>query len=536
MTIEQIKKVLTSLSQAIEDNEKTPIALLSVKLARAQEQYPEDRCIGQVSDIVSRMNNSNKLFITRAEIKDLYKKLYSRNTKFAEVFADELGIKVASLPEKTASTHKNDGTLLIKEAYEKVVDPVLADQLNLAFGGPSFSESSLQAKTVESKIKMYLDKTGLKPESIKLAGRTNNVLLFSVGFITPKGTTNIFIPYHTQKQADNLFISNAGVMELTKDNLLNYLLTNSGVKLAHSAQDVLKAVSSSLVDKSEVSDVDLAVIKMKAAKGTDVEFAAPQVLYQKIEENKVKDIELPKYHDEKIETFAKSFDTPAGVAEFKFGKDAVKRAHYNVLRKLNDFGLYNAQLSIAASDDKGISYAVSANDGKIAFKVPVKIDGKNVYSPEVFISNGSVNALNQKNILEILASNKVDHKALAVASPLYALKPGDLIQTVEQAVSESNFKKAEDALNVLYQLEDKKAYDNAFKIYAHGLSGVEKPQASKCTMIIRNANNSSPVCGHTNLPLNKVYQDKHGNCLPLYRKEMEQTGIGAYFMNSKIFF
>jgi hypothetical protein len=55
-------------------------------------------------------------------------------------------------------------------------------------------------------------------------------------------------------------------------------------------------------------------------------------------------------------------------------------------------------------------------------------------------------------------------------------------------------------------------------------------------MIVKNAHSSHRICGHTNLPLHKVYQDKEGNCRPLYRKEMDETYQGAYFLNSKIFF
>jgi len=117
------------------------------------------------------------------------------------------------------------------------------------------------------------------------------------------------------------------------------------------------------------------------------------------------------------------------------------------------------------------------------------------------------------------------------------LKASELVQLVREAVAEENLDKAEDALNVLSESGDDKAYQTAFAEYTNGL-GIAKTatQAATCKMIVKNASSKHELCGHTGLPLHKVYQDKNGDCHPSYRRGMDDTYEGAYLQNSKIFF
>jgi hypothetical protein len=70
-----------------------------------------------------------------------------------------------------------------------------------------------------------------------------------------------------------------------------------------------------------------------------------------------------------------------------------------------------------------------------------------------------------------------------------------------------------------------------------GLKGgtIQKAASTTCSRIVRHAHSSQELCGHTNLPLSKVFQDASGECQPMYRKAMQDSREGAYFMNSKIF-
>src|SRR5271154_5606770 len=108
MDFNHIKKVANSLSKLIEDSEKIALPIFVAKLAKASELYPEDQTIGVMADVTARMASSKKMFISRAEIKDLYNRLYSRNTKFAELFKNELGSIEKAVAPKVNNREGND--------------------------------------------------------------------------------------------------------------------------------------------------------------------------------------------------------------------------------------------------------------------------------------------------------------------------------------------------------------------------------------------------------------------------------------------
>ena len=87
----QISKTAEALLTYINDNEQMSLSSFAYKLAQASKQYPEDQTMGVMTGVIDRMSKSSNT-ITRKEIKDLYSKLYSRNTKFASIFSNELGL------------------------------------------------------------------------------------------------------------------------------------------------------------------------------------------------------------------------------------------------------------------------------------------------------------------------------------------------------------------------------------------------------------------------------------------------------------
>ncbi len=144
---------------------------------------------------------------------------------------------------------------------------------------------------------------------------------------------------------------------------------------------------------------------------------------------------------------------------------------------------------------------------------------------------------NKDSVNELYVNNQRDYKVAAATSPQFGLKPSDLVNNIRDAIAEGNHSKAEDALNVLASAGDEKAYAHGFHAFLTGLSGKSEKKATEscCSMIIKSASSQHPMCGHTNLPLHKVYQDKEGNCRPTYRKGMDESYEGAVFNNHKIF-
>lgn len=543
MDFNNIKKVANSLSKLIDDSERISLPLFSSKLARASESYPEDQTLGMMADITARMAGSKKLFISRAEIKDLYNRLFSRNTKFAELFQDELG-QVVKQASPTIYNRENDDESfsLLNKAYDKVVDPTLANALNSAFGNQTkgYTDASADsAKALCSRECMSIKMAS----SVNVVSGNEDFIICRVAFETPKGQTSIFVPIEIsagRALIPSIFMGNAGPEDFSKKNLEQYVIVNAGKKLNLTDKIVFEAVNNAKNGNiAKISSVDLALTKLNSQKETKSEYSDNGILFQKVEAaNKNFDISTPSYKDSEIESFAKAFDSSLGVANFKFGNEKVIQGRAVVARMLENLNLQNHQISVFDSNDNNIIYAVSLNAGKVAFRVPVKVENNRLIAPTILISNGSIESFSKEGITALFKKESIDYKTAAAASPVYGLKASELVQLVREAMSEQNFAKAEDALNVLSQSGDDKAYQTAFETYTSGLNGtkIASTQDCQCKMVVKNASSKHPLCGHTGLPTHKVYQDKNGDCHPLYRRGMDDTNEGAYLLNSKIFF
>src|SRR5690606_25088202 len=170
----------------------------------------------------------------------------------------------------------------------------------------------------------------------------------------------------------------------------------------------------------------------------------------------------------------------------------------------------------------------------VAFTVPVKIQDGLVHPPSCIISNGSVHEFSANSISK-LHNELHDYKAAAVASPLHDLSSGEIVDIVRTAISEGNLKKAEDSLNILMANEDHVGYAKAFSIYMSGLAPVKSEVKTKCSAMTKSSTSSELVCSHTGLPISKVYQDKHGNCRPHWRQNLDDTSESVISFNAKVF-
>lgn len=537
MSRDKIQQLVGSLAKSLEDNQKIATPVLVAKLAKCVEAYPHDQTIGAMSRVLGKMASNNTLFIRKAEFKDLYSKLYSRNTKFAELFQDELGLTDTVEPAPM-TTNRDDSTSL--NSYQ-VADPVLANALTSLFDKEANIKmySQTLADKAKKSVASTLDSWNLKPSSLSVDNGNEKFLVLKADYDTPKGITSVYIPVETNNNLvveASLFMGNNGPEELNHNGLKNYVKSNAGNKLQVNSTSILNVLTKAASENREISNAELAVTRLNESRQNKSEFFQNQIVGQKISEAAVKDVELPKYDE--FESFEKTFTSPNGIASFQFGSDKVKIARDLISRELVSLGYKSPQITIINSDDSTVYYGVSLDAGKVAFTVPVKITKGKVIKPNVMICNGSVSSFDYDGINSLYVNNQTDYKVAAAASPQFGLKPSDLINNIRVAISEGNASKAEDALNVLASSGDEKAYATGFQIFLNGLGGVKTASDTthSCSMMYKNAKVSEhPICGHTGLPIHKVYQDKDGNCRPLYRRDMDDTYEGASFMNSKIF-
>lgn len=538
MGYEQINKMVGSVAKLINDSEKITVSLLSTKLARSMAQYPEDRTIGIMAGIVSRMDNANQPFISRGELKDLYKKLYTNNTKFAELFGDELGEMPTLQGPKIYDRDGEENKLsLVQTAYQKLSDPILANALNGAFGNEHKEYSDEAVKNATNICLKTLNNLGITAKTIEVVAGQEDVIICIARFETPKGISNVLIPMEVvsgKTLIPSVFVGNTGPIDLTEKNITNYIKAYAGSKLNVSASKLLEGINIvKNAEKHNISNLELAATKLNASKEEKNDFIGNEVLYQKIE-SPVKEVKTASLKDKEAETFASTLTSSVGVANFTFGEHNVNMGRKLIASQLTNYGFTNPQVSVMDCNENTVIYAVSMNAGKVAFKVPVKASKDKMGNPDIIISNGSVAAFSKENIYKLLNNSNVDNKALATASPIYNLKASELIAIVREAAAEKNYARAEDALNVLSQGNDQKAYFTALSAFQSSLSPENKSAECSCSMIVKSANSQHQICGHTNLPLHKVYQDKYGNCRPLYRKNMDETYEGGIFVAHKI--
>lgn len=518
MNRQDIQKALNTLAKLAEDNEKIALPLFAVKLAKASEAYPDDYTIGMMNNIIARMGDT-KLFITRSELRDMYHKLYARNTKFPEIFADELRHQD---PNQGPRFYDRKGTDLPLSTIAKITDEtdhVLLNELQSAFGTKT---KVFNAKVAADAKRVCADLLGVDVETIDSDSRH---LVCRADFETPKGSVSVFIPIEVVSNSvlpPMSFVGNDGVETLSKADLESYVQKHSGKRLSVQASDVFAMIAGV---KYDVDKILLA--RVKKADVSDSEALSEAF-------DKDADTLSADHKDQEIETFAHQFGSKSGVASFAFGSQMVHMAKSVVLNKLARSGYSRCQIAVCDSTDNSISYAVSLVDSNLAFKVPVKIAGNRAIEPSIVVANGRVEEFSKDGIKRLVNLGSVDYKAASLASPLHDLNASSLVDIVRSSLSEGNYLKAEDALNVLANGNDERAYQSALSIFTSNVGAKKEVNAHKCNRVVKNANSQHELCGHLNLPLHKVYQDAHGDCHPLYRRGMSETYDGASFMHSKI--
>ena len=540
MSLEKMQQLVGSLAKTVEDNEKIAVPVLAVKLAKCLEAYPEDQTIGSMTRVIDKMADNNNIFIRRGELKQLYNKLYSRNTKFAHLFSEELGITPAVQSEKPLAGRKDPNINKTINTYS-YADPILANALNSVFDKdiPLKLYSQTLADNAKFAVNTTLDSWNLKPTSVNVDEGNEKFLVIKANYDTPKGITSFYVPVEIANNKvveASVFMGNAGPEELNNSNVKNYIKKFAGSKLKVNGEIILNALVTATSENREISGAELALTRLNASRQTKSDFFDNQIIGQKISQASRPDVKLPK--SDEFKSFEDKFSSPYGQAAFDLGEDKVKLARETIARELLGLGYKNPQVTVTAHDKGTIFYGVSLDAGKVAFTVPVKIASGKLQKPTILICNGSVSSFDNQGITELYLNNQTDYKVAAAASPQFGLKPSELINNVREAVAAGNTDKAEDALNILANSGDAKAYAAAFNVFVTGLGGkVAKASDSehKCSLLVKNASSQHMICGHTGLPIHKVYQDKHGTCRPLYRRDMDQSYEGAMFMNAKIF-
>lgn len=531
MSRDKIQQLVENLAKALDANQKLATPILAAKLARYAAANPQDKTVGMIARVVQEMSTKTA-FMRKADLKSLYHQYHTVGTKFAEVFQEELGETPA---EPNVTTMQRDEA--VKSNVYEVGDQVLANALESVFDkhAPLKMYSQPLANKAIRSVGTTLDAWSLKPSKLSVADGNDKFIVIKADYETPKGVTSFYVPVEVSKNDvvdPEVFMGNTGPEDLNYTTIKAYLTQQAGTKTKVGATDILTALTSAASDKREVTAAELAVTRLNAKRQGMSEFFQDQVVGLKVEAAPKKDVELPK--SDEFYSFEERFTSPQGLASWRFGAEKIATARNHIARELLSMGFGKPQVVVTGNDENTIFYGVSLDTGKVAFTVPVKVAGDKIQKPTIMLCKGSIASFDKAGVNSLVSENKTDTKVAAVASTMASLKPSEVVNNLRQALAEENYAKAEDALNVLANSGDAKAYALAFQLYMTGLAGV-KTAETKCSKMIKSANSEYPICSHTGLPVNKVYQDKQGYCRPMYRQGMDETYEGASFLNAKIF-
>lgn len=493
----RFKTIITKAAEALHNEEKFVTALLANRAQKVASSYPTDPTVVSMANFLASRAEKHSL-ISRAELKMVYQKFHTNNNKFANSFSHELGIFEAPAPKVAVEP------LPALADEMSLADPVLAACLRVAFDKEAefkpFSKKA--AETAEKLCFDELNSMNLAPAKVSTITGRHNVILCEASYPTSKGTAKVLIPCELKDNrvlSPNCFMTGEGPIVLAKELVAAYLDKQGSMNKPYAEPKLASG---------------------DAGKGW----------------------EDPVLETEKeVQEFAKQLASAAGVAEFALGKVAVNQGRSMIKTALEDWGFKHTQIKVNDCNDDTV-YFVVAVDRSAGFTVPVKVINKVAQPPQVMItSDGSLTGFSHEEVSNVLNAEDPGMKAAAMASVLYGRQPAQLIEDIREAAVAQDFDRAEEALNVLKQAGDVKSFAIGFSVYEAGLKGklakTASVKSSGCKLQITAATSQHKLCGHTNLPLNKVYQNSAGNCLPLYRRDMEvsSTSDEFRFITSKVF-
>jgi hypothetical protein len=480
MKLNEISAVVNKANEAIKANEKLPVPVLAAKASRAAQENPEDVSLITASQVLNKMA-SKQTWITRAEFNKIHDSLYNTQTKLAEVFAEELDRQPLARP-KVFERSPDEGIGLERD-YERVADPLLANALSAALDGSNQEKlySPQDAKAAQRSCQAELLGLGLEPKRVETFAGRNDFIICNAVYETPRGQSHVLVPIEMKQGKallPNMFLSEQGFVDLSAEALSDHIKNTAGSSYRVDGQKLLEVLSTAKSGiKKIASDVEMAAMKVRAAKESPAH-DPNSIIYQKIDDPSVSELEVEAAPVEPEHVkLSHRLVSPEGAAQFIFSPRTVEAGRQMLIRKMVSFGYSNAQVRVADADDESIIYAVAVGT-QAGIKVPVKVSGDKVLPATVIIAGEQLSPFSKEGVDEVVKGGAGDSRMLAMASPSHGLTPNELVQRVKDAVAEGNFPKAEDAINVLGDV-DKQAQKVAIAIMMQSLSGDNETPVAK---------------------------------------------------------
>ena len=230
--LNKINNVVMKAAKALYDNEKFVVGVLATRATKLAETYPTDPTVVGCSNFLNKRAHSGDVWITRAEFKNVYNRLYSNNNKFASEFKDELGL-VEHDPRKIMQRDQHEGENLVASAYEQLGDSLLSEQLEAALDKRTDFKlySTETAKSAQKTCARELNSFGALPKKLSVVAGQSDIIICQATYETPKGHSSVLIPVEIKEGhalAPGMFLSLGGFVSLNKTTLQEHLRATAG--------------------------------------------------------------------------------------------------------------------------------------------------------------------------------------------------------------------------------------------------------------------------------------------------------------------
>jgi hypothetical protein len=454
MDLHEITSLITKVAEKVEANEKLALPILAAKARREASARPTDIPLVNASNVLTKMA-SDRTFISRDELRGILERFTASHSKLSEVFSDELG-KRAEVKPKTFERYANEGQTLDRD-YAKFADPILANALAGAMSENPTEQlySPADAQRAQRAAYASLLEVGIQPKDIKTFAGRKDIIIVQAVHETPRGISNVLIPVELKEGKailPSLFLSRFGFHDLEKSSYSTHLKATAGKAFRVDGAKLLDVLEQVKNGSSDIAnEVEMAAIKIASEQGTRLH-DPNAILYTQIDKE-TEDVQLPKMASNEESRFAETLGKPDGVARFIHGDRVVEAGRSMLVRKLAEIGYRNVQVKVADVEKDKIFYAVAIGTGT-GLKVPVEVNGNMIIPPKVVYADNFVTSFSKKAIDEVISTGTGGNKrALAAASPCYDMKPTELLDVVKESIAEGNYLRAEDAINVLGEVD-----------------------------------------------------------------------------------
>ena len=507
----QIKDIARQAEKALDriKNGKTfPAAYVVARLESALEKHPRDALIGHMRDVISK-RAGKEAFFNQREIAETYDHLYGMaggSSKFREEAGD-------LLPDSHASIAANDpaGAANARVPYEKALEPMfgqtkLSEELAGVFSldkkgsFSAFSDNTL--RKAEKFTKLQLTALGCTPQTVKSI-RSNDHFVLCTASVDTSDFTQVEVPVPVQVTSGipslpTHFVQGDQLVKLNKENLYVFVKDKNNFKKKMSRE----------------------------------QFQAQRSFGELHTEASV----VPKA----LEAYANLEDRLVEAAT-SYSEDQINMARSVVASQMAGFGIPNAQIKVAESNSKTLTFSsdIPTNMGRVVISVPVDMPNGMPVIPSKFKVAEQTYSLNEQGLRQIIekaGSNSSMNTVSREVEGMSRLSYAQLIDQVTSGVETGNLRTAEDALSTIEAKFGGQKYISALdmfsKLLKHSSGNTERDQHIKNALdkgdLIRVPTSVQLYCPKLGLPVSKVAFDHKGRPVPASRAvkadALEETG------------